>query len=100
MWHTLKNYVTEFVQGKEVDGGGFASWVAEGSADVLKDARALGSERLLAIVKTAPEWPTMQPYEAKLIEFIDQVISWQPEAAEPDDEEEITDLTGGSPATM
>jgi hypothetical protein len=45
----------------------------------------------------------MQPHEAKLTQFLDQILSWKPEMQQPlpppdddDDEDESEDLTGGS----
>lgn len=95
-WNTLKAYFTDFVAGKPnaPDGAGYASWVAEGQPEVLTDARAVGTDRLLSILRTAPEWPTMQPYEAKLREFIDGILTWLPEEDEPETDDAVTDLTG------
>lgn len=81
-------------------GEDFAYWILKsGGEQPLIDARAMGTTNILALFKASPAWPTMAPHEAKLTAFLDQVLSWKPEAIEPDDDNEdetVTDLTAAS----
>jgi hypothetical protein len=85
----MMNYFKGYVEGTN-EPGDFASWTMDGYGDApLKDARSIGSERILGMFKAAPAWPAIAHQEAKLIEFIDGVLAWQPPIE--DDEDEPTD---------
>jgi hypothetical protein len=82
---------------KSEAGFDFAYWIFTSGAgeQPLIDARAMGTTQILALFKSAPQWPVMQPHEAKLTAFLNQVLSWSPKQDQPDEEEEdeVTDLT-------
>jgi hypothetical protein len=82
----------------KIDGEDFAAWVVEyHGADILRDARSLGSAQIMQMFRQSPYWPAIQPHEAKLAEFLDQVLSYSPE---PDNEgqEGLIDLSEGQEA--
>jgi hypothetical protein len=57
------------------------------------DARAMGTTNIVNLFRATPAvWAVMQQHEAKLIAFMDQVLSWKPEQAD-EEEDEVTDLT-------
>lgn len=74
----LEKYVRGFIAGTEGSAGkDFAYWLYDGyDMAPLQDARALGLEGLLNIFRSSQSWPLMQPYEAKLREFISDVLAW------------------------
>ena len=51
----------------------------------LMEARTLGSGAIMQMLKGSQFWPYIQPHEAKMMEFIDQVLSYRPEP-EPDED--------------
>jgi hypothetical protein len=82
----------------KIDGEDFAAWVVEyHGADILKDARALGSAQIMQMFRQSMYWPAIQPHEAKLAEFLDQVLSYSPEP-EQENEEGTIDLSQGEEA--
>ena len=77
-----------------MDGEDLAIWINEGNPEILRDARALGSANLIAMFQAAPAiWVNIQPHEAKFREFLDQVLSFTPDAPETADEGKPLDLT-------
>jgi hypothetical protein len=82
----------------KTDGGDFAAWVIEyHGADILRDARALGSAQIMQMFRQSMYWPAIQPHEAKLAEFLDQVLSYSPEP-EGENEGGTIDLSEGQEA--
>jgi hypothetical protein len=76
-------------------GGDFAEWLSDAVGDgPLKDLRGMGRDRVMQLLKSHPAWPMMAPQEPQLIEFVDQILAWQP-TEEEEDEEEGVDLTQG-----
>jgi len=76
------------------DGGDFAYWVNESfGMDDLKAARELGSANIKAMFQQSPYWPAIAPYEAKFSEFLDQVLSFQPDEDEKEEDGKPVDLT-------
>jgi hypothetical protein len=104
----MSSFISHFTDFQKPDGGEagfeFAYWIFKsGGEQPLIDARAMGSTQILTMFKGSPAWPSMQPHEAKLTQFLDQILSWKPEMQQPlpppdddDDEDESEDLTGGS----
>ena len=69
-------------QGK-VDGSDFAAWIMDNHGpEILADARSLGSGNILQMFRTSPYWPALQAHEAKLLEFLDGIIRFDPSAYE------------------
>ncbi len=65
-------------QGK-VDGSDFAAWIMDNHGpEILADARSLGSGNILQMFRTSPYWPALQAHEAKLLEFLDGIIRFDP----------------------
>jgi len=98
----LQSHFVQFQKEPQGEAGlDFAYWIFTSGAgeQPLIDARALGTTQILAMFKASPAWPQMQPYEAKLTQFLDQVLSWRKEQEQtgepvpPDDDDEETDLT-------
>jgi hypothetical protein len=96
----LQSHFTAFTKDPESEAGmDFAYWIYTSGAgeQPLIDARAMGTTQILAMFRGSPAWPAMQPHEAKLTAFLDQVLSWRPASEEPpqgqDDEDETEDLT-------
>jgi hypothetical protein len=72
----------------KVDGSDFAAWIMENHGpEILADARAMGSGNLMQMFRTSIYWPAMQPHEAKLSEFIDGIIRFNPADYEDDKSE-------------
>ena len=97
VFSSFQRYFNGYKMDTGQSGGDFANWVfdAEG-IDPLKDARAMGSSNIMALLKQSPAWPLFASDEAKLVEFIDQALAWQPpveDEPEEDDEDEAVDLT-------
>ncbi len=81
----------------KIDGVDFAMWVTEfHGEEILKDARALGSAQIMQMFRQSMYWPAIQPHEAKLAEFLDQVLSYSPEPEAEGDGP--IDLSGGQEA--
>jgi hypothetical protein len=63
----------------------------------LKQARAVGSAAIMQSLKQSPQvWFMFQADEAKLSEFIDQALGWNPDEAPPaedEGDEDNVDLT-------
>lgn len=96
VWSNLQFHFGEYMkEPPESDGAGFAQWADEsGAGSILTDARAIGSNQIMALLRTSPEWPKLQLVEAKLIEFVDQILSWQGQIPDDDDDDDDeTDLT-------
>jgi hypothetical protein len=92
----FQSYFKSFVSNaSENNGGDFAQWIFDAVGEApLVDARAMGTPGILTLFKAAPQWPMMQPHEAKLTQFLDQALAWKPDAFMPEDEgDEPTDLT-------
>lgn len=95
----FQRYFANFKAGEETGGADFANWVYDGGgADPLKQARAVGSAAIMQSLKASPQvWFMFQADEAKLSEFIDQTLGWNPDEAPPadgdDDEDDNVDLT-------
>jgi len=95
----MQKYFEDFVQGKPIDpdepnekttGGDFAAWISQYHGDaILKDARTLGSGQILQMFRQSPLWAQLQAYEAKLSEFLDQVLSYQPEPPDAENDSEV-----------
>lgn len=99
----VQKFFEDFVSGKltdptdpesKTDGVDFAMWVCDyHGAEILKDARALGSAQIMQMFRQSPYWPAIQRNEAKLAEFLDQALAYTPEAEA--DQEGPIDLNGG-----
>lgn len=94
-----QQYFTDFVSGKQdqgvpVDGEDFAYWIYDAwGPEPIQWARMVGLGNILALMKQQPYWVQIQPHEAKMVEFMEQVLrSEPPEEDQPQDENE-TDLT-------
>lgn len=94
--NSFQRYFAGYKSDSGQTGGDFANWIfdAEG-IEPLKSARAMGTSHILALLKQSAFWPVFASDEAKLVQFIDDALAWQPPADEPeeDDEEEAVDLT-------
>jgi hypothetical protein len=76
------------------DGSDFAFWVFDNfGPQILQDARALGSANITAMFKASPYWAAIAPEQAKFTQFLDQVLSFQPDEPEPGQEAKPVDLT-------
>ena len=99
----LQSFFEQFIAGKRtdpedpestVDGWDFADWVREfHGEEILKDARSLGSENIMQMFRQSPYWPAIQPHEAKMREFVDQILRYEAPAEEETDGP--IDLSGG-----
>ncbi len=95
---SFRRYFEGFKKDDGQTGADFAQWVFDGGgAEPLKDARALGSANIMALLKQSPAWIMFQADEQKLSEFIDQTLAWTAPEPEPDDgdddDEDAVDLT-------
>jgi hypothetical protein len=92
----FQSYFKSFVaNANDNNGGDFAQWIFDAVGEApLVDARAMGTQGILNLLKAAPQWPMMQPHESKLTEFLNQALTWKPDALMPDDDGDgPTDLT-------
>ena len=96
----FKDYLAEIdkhtPEDERMDGSNFAFWIYKAWGEgPLTDARAMGTTGIPNLFKASPQWPAMQIHEAHLTEFINQALTWAPEALEPQtaDDDEPTDLT-------
>ena len=98
----FKSHFDDFVRAKTDDekeaGLEFAYWIFKSMGEQpLIDARAMGTSNILMLFKnTAPIWATLQQHESKLVEFLDQVVSWKPATMQPNNDnadDEVQDLT-------
>ena len=59
----------------------------------------MGSANIMALLKQSPAWFMFQSDEAKLVEFVDQALSWTapaepgPEDDDDDNDDDSIDLT-------
>jgi hypothetical protein len=75
----LMKYFGEFKQGDTEAGEDFAAWALDGEgAEVLQDARALGTTTIINGLKGSPFWTFFAADEAKLVAFVDQALGWSP----------------------
>jgi hypothetical protein len=89
---SFRRYFEGFKKDDGQTGADFAQWVFDGGgAEPLKDARALGSANIMALLKQSPAWIMFQADEAKLSEFIDQTLAWTAPEPEPDDDDDEDD---------
>jgi hypothetical protein len=95
----FQRYFANFKAGEETGGADFANWIYDGGgADPLKQARAVGSAAIMQSLKSSSAWVLFQADEAKLSEFIDNALAWNPDEAPPaedgdDDDDDNVDLT-------
>jgi hypothetical protein len=95
----FRRYFDGYLADDGQTGADFAEWVFDGGgAEPLKNARAMGSAQIMALLKQSPAWVMFRfgEHEAKLVEFVDSALTWSPPAEEPDeedDEDEKVDLT-------
>jgi hypothetical protein len=81
----LQRYFENFVKGTLVegeleDGTDFAYWISDNyGPELLNDARTLGIGHLLEVFHSTPFWPAIAPHEPKLIEFLNQMLTFEPE---------------------
>ena len=99
IFDSFRRYFEGFKKGATT-GGDFAEWVSDGvGAEPLKEARAMGSANIMALLKQSPAWFMFQSDEAKLVEFVDQALSWTapaepgPEDDDDDNDDDSIDLT-------
>jgi len=99
----LQEVFTGFMQGKTeegvpIDGEDFAIWLHDAHGEEpLKDLQLLGTGNVLVLMKQQPWWQLVAAHEAKMQEFLSQILQFQPELEdEPDGDE--TDLTAGAKA--
>jgi hypothetical protein len=95
----FRRYFDGYLADDGQTGADFAEWVFDGGgAEPLKNARAMGSAQIMALLKQSPAWVMFRfgEHEAKLVEFVDSALTWAPpaeESEEDDDEDEKVDLT-------
>ena len=98
----FRRYFEGFKKQDGQTGADFAQWVFDGGGvEHMKDARAMGSANIMALLKQSPAWMLFQADEAKLSQFVDDALAWAPPAAdsEEDDEEEDDDSVDLTAAT-
>lgn len=66
-----------------MDGTDLAEWIIDNHGqEPLKMARQLGSAQIIAMFKASQYWPPLAPHEAKLGEFLDDLLGYKPEEEE------------------
>ena len=97
VFEAFNRYFATFKAGEETGGADFANWIYDGGgAEPLKQARAVGSAAIMQSLKSSQVWMMFQADEAKLSEFIDQALGWNPDEApaeDPDEDPDHVDFT-------
>jgi ElaB/YqjD/DUF883 family membrane-anchored ribosome-binding protein len=69
-----------------MDGTDLAEWIIDNHGEEpLKMARQLGSAQIVQMFKGSQYWPALAQHEAKLGEFLDDLLGYKPEPAEEDE---------------
>ena len=97
MQPAMSGALMSYFRNPSTDGGDFAQWIFDGVGEApLQDARALGTERIMGLFKSAPQWPAIASQEQALTQFVNEILAWQPELTDEEEDEtedEGVDLT-------